>query len=241
MPLCPNCGSRQPDGAAFCDECGAKLGAPPPPSSSSSRDAPTVMANNCPVCQSPTIPGEAFCENCGAPLAPESPAYPPTEMMSYPQARSSSSPPSPQSKRSVCADCGARLQEGSRFCDMCGAPLDKPAYTPPAGIPGRLIARASNTVIPFPPGRSEVIIGREDLVSNIFPDIDLSKYGGGKGGVSRKHARIFLQAHQVLIEDLNSTNYTHVNRQRLTPGRPHPLNPGDKVQLGRVKLTYAVP
>ncbi|RLC79512.1 MAG: hypothetical protein DRJ03_23355, partial [Chloroflexi bacterium] len=25
MPACPNCGSQQPDGAAFCDECGAKL------------------------------------------------------------------------------------------------------------------------------------------------------------------------------------------------------------------------
>ncbi|MBU0703559.1 MAG: zinc-ribbon domain-containing protein, partial [Chloroflexi bacterium] len=25
MAACPNCGSQQPDGAAFCDECGAKL------------------------------------------------------------------------------------------------------------------------------------------------------------------------------------------------------------------------
>ncbi len=235
MPLCPNCGSRQPDGASFCDECGARLSAPPPPSSSS-QDAPTVMANNCPACQSPTIPGEAFCENCGAPLTPKSPAYPPTEMMSYP----SSSPPSPQSKRSVCTNCGARLQEDSRFCDMCGAPLEK-AHTPPAGIPGHLVVRESNTALPFPPGKSEVIIGRKSPVSNVFPDIDLTEHGGKKGGASRKHARIFLQGNQVLIEDLNSTNYTHVNRQRLTPGRPYPLNPGDKVQLGRIKLTYKIP
>jgi len=50
--------------------------------------------------------------------------------------------------------------------------------------------------------------------------------------------RIFIQGAQILVEDLNSTNYTYVNQQRLTPGQPHPLNDGDELRFGRVKLAY---
>ncbi|RLC74529.1 MAG: hypothetical protein DRI81_13630, partial [Chloroflexi bacterium] len=63
-------------------------------------------------------------------------------------------------------------------------------------------------------------------------------HGGDEGGVSRRHARIFVQGTQILVEDLNSTNYTYVSQQRLTPGQPHPLNDGDELRFGRVKLTY---
>jgi len=37
---------------------------------------------------------------------------------------------------------------------------------------------------------------------------------------------------------LNSTNYTYVNQQKLTPGQPHPLNGEDEVRFGRVKLIF---
>jgi pSer/pThr/pTyr-binding forkhead associated (FHA) protein len=105
-------------------------------------------------------------------------------------------------------------------------------------VPGRLVVSGTNVTLPFPPGKSEFIIGREDPVSGVFPEIDLTDHGGDEGGVSRQHARIFLQGSQVLIEDLNSTNYTYVNQQRLTPGQPQPLNDGDEVRFGRVKLVY---
>ena len=109
-----------------------------------------------------------------------------------------------------------------------------------ASIQGRLVAQNTNATIPFPPGRTEVIVGREDPVSNVFPEIDLTDHGGDEGGVSRRHARIFVQGIQVFVEDLNSTNYTYVNQQRLTPGQPHPLNDGDELRFGRVKLFYYV-
>jgi pSer/pThr/pTyr-binding forkhead associated (FHA) protein len=116
-----------------------------------------------------------------------------------------------------------------------------PAAVPPppaASIQGHLVAQNTNATIPFPPGRTEVIVGREDPISNIFPEIDLTDHGGDEGGVSRQHARVFIQGSQIFIEDLNSTNYTHVNQQRLTPGQPHPLNDGDEIRLGRVKLNF---
>ena len=242
MPVCPNCGSQQPDGVAFCDDCGAKLegiapaaalgaAAPAPPT-------PTAVATTCPVCGTPVTPGEAFCDNCGAALGP-------------------AAVPTPATIATLtCAACGAGLEAGSIFCDMCGAPVSGsmpptlPAQPPPAApappptqIAGataqhRLVVQGTNATLPFPAGKTEVLIGREDVASGVFPDIDLTGHGADEGGVSRRHARAFLQGNQVFIEDLNSTNYTHVNQQRLTPGQPHPLNDGDEVRLGRVKLTF---
>ncbi|MGB9776673.1 MAG: FHA domain-containing protein, partial [Anaerolineae bacterium] len=113
-----------------------------------------------------------------------------------------------------------------------------PAYPTAGAVSGRLIVQATNAVLPFPPGKSEILIGREDPVSNVFPDIDLTPHGGDEGGVSRRHARIFAQGNQVFIEDLNSTNYTYVNQQKLMPGQPYPLKDGDEVRLGKVRLTY---
>ncbi len=101
-----------------------------------------------------------------------------------------------------------------------------------------MVVQNTNATIPFPPGKIEVIIGREDPVSNVFPEIDLTDHGGDEGGVSRQHARIFVQNSQVFVEDMNSTNYTHVNQQRLTPGQPHPLNNGDELRFGRIKLNF---
>lgn len=52
--LCPNCGTNNPEGVKFCQECGAKLGAPQ-----------KVFCTNCGQ-QNP--PGTKFCGNCGQKL-----------------------------------------------------------------------------------------------------------------------------------------------------------------------------
>jgi predicted component of type VI protein secretion system len=48
--------------------------------------------------------------------------------------------------------------------------------------------------------------------------------------VSRKHARLVLQAGSFVLEDLGSTNGTFVNGQRLMG--PHVLKPGELIMLG---------
>ncbi len=278
MPICPSCGSQQPDGAAFCDECGAKLEEIPPdlPAAPPSQPAPTAVATTCSVCGAPITPGEAFCDSCGARLdqGAAKPASPPAAPA--PPSQSAAPGPSPAPTvlagtpspdvAPVCPSCGAQVEPGSRFCDMCGAPLEAPTpqpappaptpapppsavpsqptpvpsppYQPGATVQGRLVVQGTNVTLPFPPGKTEIIVGREDPVSGIFPDVDLTDHGGDEGGVSRQHARIFAEGSQVLIEDLNSTNYTYVNQQKLTPAQPHPLNDGDALRFGRVKLTY---
>jgi len=285
MPVCPNCSSQQPDGAAFCDDCGAKLGAvapaAAPPVAVPAQPSPTVIATTCPVCGAPVTPGEAFCDSCGAALGPAAPTPPPQAAVPFPPAPAAvpAPPPvAPPAAAPVCPTCGAQLEPGSKFCDMCGttisaaappAPLPTPAPAPPpppmpapipvpappvqpppavpapppaypsaAAVQGRLVVQGTNAALPFPPGKTEVLVGREDPVSGVFPDIDLTDHGGDEGGISRQHARIFVQGTQVLVEDLNSTNYTYVNQQRLTPGQSHPLNNGDEVRFGRVKLNY---
>lgn len=270
MITCPQCGSQQPDGAAFCDQCGAALGgiAPAPPMAAPF-PAPAVGPTTCPSCGAPVIPGELFCNNCGASLspAPPGPAAPvPPTMPAPPPAAPFPPPPTPGVGAQTCPQCGAPVEPGSAFCDMCGArlaagptsapqpPTQLPTYPPAPGptpvpyypppystagaVSGKLIVQGTNAVLPFPPGKSEILIGREDPVSNIFPDIDLTPHGGDEGGVSRRHARIFAQGNQLFIEDLNSTNYTYVNQQKLTPGQPHPLKDGDEIRLGKVRLTY---
>jgi uncharacterized OB-fold protein len=242
MAKCPNCGSSQPDGAAFCDECGAALGvelAPEQASAPISPPSPTALATVCPVCGTQATPGDAFCDCCGAALGPTTPSSAPaeTELAQGPQAAA------------TCSQCGAQLEPDSNFCDRCGTPVRAgaaqeavpPAATAPlatASIEGHLVVEDSGVTLPFPTGRTEVVIGREDPISGIFPDIDLTPHGGDEAGVSRQHARIFVQGAQVRIEDLNSTNYTYVNQNRLTPGQPHPLNSGDEIRLGRFRLSF---
>lgn len=84
----------------------------------------------------------------------------------------------------------------------------------------------------------ETVIGREDPISNIFPDIDTTPFGGLEGGVSRKHAKITQVDDQYHIEDLSSTNYTLVNKEKLEPATPRKLAAGDEIRLGRVALLF---
>ena len=286
MPVCPNCGSPQPNGAAFCDDCGARLVDMPPsapaPPAGTAPPTPTALATSCPVCGAPVTPGEAFCDNCGAALRPLAPTPPPASAPPAPLPPAPAPAP-PAAASPVCSNCGAQLDPGSNFCDMCGARVTTapppapspapvhsppsappqappstptppppapaptivtprpPAYPPAAGIQGQLVVQGTNATLPFPPGKTDVIVGREDPVSGIFPDVDLTDHGADEGGVSRRHARVFIQGNHVMIEDLNSTNYTYVNQQRLTPGQPHPLNNGDEVRFGRVKLSFRSP
>jgi hypothetical protein len=61
-------------------------------------------------------------------------------------------------------------------------------------------------------------------------------YGGGSMGVSRRHAKILRKGGIYIIEDLNSTNGTWVNRHRLASGASESLQDGDIIQLGQLVM-----
>jgi uncharacterized OB-fold protein len=107
----------------------------------------------------------------------------------------------------------------------------------PSAAP-RLVIDEGGTELPLPAGKAEIIIGREDPISGIFPEIDLTPFGGETGGVSRQHARINRANSQWTITDLNSTNYTRVDGNKLDPSLPMPIKDGSRIQFGRIAATF---
>ena len=58
------------------------------------------------------------------------------------------------------------------------------------------------------------------------------------GEISREHARIIQQGDQFWLEDLNSTNGTFLNGQRIVT--PTMLHPGDQIRIGHCVLQFHV-
>jgi hypothetical protein len=192
-------------------------------------EAPVEDKLTCPACGAEVLPGEAFCASCGASLA----AAPlPPEPVSEPEAAPT-----------ACPACGAAVEPGDTFCSDCGAalqPVAPPAPAPVTEVPPtapagpRLVVVDSGAEIALQ--AEEVLIGREDPVSGVFPDVDLTPHGGEEGGVSRRHARLFVEGGTYYIEDLDSTNFTFVNKQKLAPKTRQALKDGDEIRCGRVAL-----
>lgn len=221
-------GHENPDGSAYCDECGEALpGATAQPTATSSATqqaqqapAPQGGTQTCPQCGAQNPAGEAFCSSCGA------------NLMGVPAPAAAGSNPATPEPSVVAATLDASAAGA--------APVGVAAPAVPSTMSARLIVEADNSEFDLS-GKDNVIIGREDAVSNIFPDIDLTPHGGEEGGVSRMHARIFVENGQYMLEDENSTNFTFLNRQRLTGKTPTPLHDSDEVKLGRVLLRFKTP
>jgi len=118
-------------------------------------------------------------------------------------------------------------------------PVSAPPVVPatPAARP-RLVLDENGKELPLPTDKAEIIVGREDPISGIFPEIDLTPYGGETGGVSRQHARINHVDGQWTVTDLNSTNYTRVDGNKLDPSLPAPIKDGSRIQFGRIVVTF---
>jgi len=247
MKRCPSCHSENIDDAIFCDNCGSTLSAAsvaspappmatPPPSPSPAPQPPAAPAGiKCGSCGTANLPGSMFCENCGAalnvapppsqaptppppppaPIVPATPPPPPPQASTMP-ATPPSSPPPPAAAKMIVA-----------------TPANQPA---PAGHPRFVLVPAGNYFDIF--GRTEILIGRVDPISQIFPDIDLTSYGGDEAGVSRKHCKITLAGNQFFAEDLGSSNGSWIGANRLQPNVRAALNNGDQLRLGKLVLNF---
>ena len=90
------------------------------------------------------------------------------------------------------------------------------------------------------PTEEAIQVGRLDPAQSIFPDVDLTQDGGLKGGVSRRHCRIFRVSDLYFVEDLGSANGTFLDGERLIPHLPHQLEDSTTLQVGHVELEVSI-
>lgn len=83
----------------------------------------------------------------------------------------------------------------------------------------------------------EVVLGRghnEDGIQQ--PDIDLTPYGAVKKGVSRAHLKFVREMDTLTVMDLNSSNSSFLNGQRLMPYEARILRDADELRLGHLVI-----
>ncbi|MEK6678180.1 MAG: FHA domain-containing protein [Nitrospirota bacterium] len=139
----------------------------------------------------------------------------------------------------ICPECKQENMTGALFCDECGAKLtsEEAPVTAAAESNLKIVLKDSGQEVSLP-DKAEIIMGREDPVSGIFPDVDFTPFGGDEGGVSRLHAKILKEGDVYKIEDLGSTNATVLNKQRLSPHTPVTLKTGDEIRFGKVAFEF---
>jgi eukaryotic-like serine/threonine-protein kinase len=151
-----------------------------------------------------------------------------------------------------CGFCGQRIVATDLFCAFCGAKqpiaqkgVHSEIYGRGASTARLLVEGTSELQSPiFSIDKNEVLIGRRDPMSNIFPEVDLSKYDP-QTKISRRHARIWREGNTFLVEDLGSSNGTMLvpivhESFRLAPRQPHALTNGDKIRVGDTTLHFVV-
>ena len=146
----------------------------------------------------------------------------------------------------VCGFCGGRIAADDVYCAHCGMkqPLvgvgSSAALRAARATAKLIVAGTTELDVSFTLQKESNLVGRSDPQSNIFPEIDLSRFDP-ETKVSRRHARIWREGETFLIEDLNSVNGTVINDAvRLAPRQPRVLESGDKLRLGETTLHFLV-
>ncbi|HEY0077616.1 MAG TPA: protein kinase [Pyrinomonadaceae bacterium] len=143
-----------------------------------------------------------------------------------------------------CGFCGGRIAADDVFCAHCGAkqPLANASAALRAARATAKLVVAGTTELDasFQLNKDTNIVGRTDPHSNIFPEVDLSKFDP-ETKISRRHARIWREGDTFLVEDLGSVNGTVINDSiRLGPRQPRALENGDKLRLGETTLHFLI-
>ena len=211
---CVNCGAALAPNARFCMECGTKV---EPPAATPS--PALVRPTHCTNCGAALAADGKFCMECGTKVE-----LVPADGQAAPPAVAIAAPPVPP----------AAVAPAASPATAIAAPPAPPA-TPTASAGARLVA-SDGTVLPL--DKDELVVGREDPISGVHPDLDMTPFGGESGGVSRRHAMISNENGQWVVTDLDSTNYTRVDGTRLTAHTPTPLTDGAKVQFGRLDFEF---
>ncbi|HWW75473.1 MAG TPA: FHA domain-containing protein [Pyrinomonadaceae bacterium] len=222
MITCERCQTENLEGAQYCDECGAALGA----AAAGNNAAPRRLTYD--DAGAEVMP---FAADSGAARRAREAEPRPAVAQSEPRPSAASKPQQAVSplRTSLASRPGTQVDELQRRSATASAPHAK-----------LVIHRGRSVGKEFPMCEDESHIGRWDADGGIFPDVDLDS-DDPEAKVSRRHARITRRNGQYYIEDLGSTNGTFVNRgRRLLPGDRQPLRDGDEVIVGKTFLKFHV-
>ncbi len=165
----------------------------------------------------------------------------------------------PQTFRKFCRVCKLSNEANATICQHCGAPLGENSteapttrsvddsfelteeireqitkeFTPPSrGLSLFLLNNAEPIALRM---EQEFVLGRAGALTS-EPMVDLTNYEAYAMGVSRRHVIIRAVEDKYVLIDLNSSNGTWLNGQRLVPTKPYDLPSRGVIQIGRMKL-----
>ena len=168
----------------------------------------------CPFCQTPHVDNTLFCDECGTYLLDE---------------ETRDTFPLIEDETASAAAANANVPH-----EKTGA---KPyAHTPPTVV---LTLDSPKKQLEISLEKT-IYLGRLDPTANIYPEIDFTEANGLEQGVSRQHARLLFKEGRVYVEDLGSVNGTILNGHRLLAYLPEPLDDGDTLVLGRLKIDISL-
>ena len=161
----------------------------------------------------------------------------------------------------VCPYCEHENPANELLCLKCGLPLEPHQKLSPVethrldslseridftrwgsshlGTVQHILLQAEGDDQPFtlPLSKERFVIGRFDKESGTAPDVDLSRFDAHKKGVSRRHAELVIDEDMLKVVDLNSSNATYVNGQKLVAYQSRILQDGDELRLGHLILS----
>jgi hypothetical protein len=251
---CPFCGFANEEGALFCEQCKSDVSnvappaaaAPAPPAAAVFDDAPILatLAEEAPppaaaIVDEAVIAAAVVEEPVVITAEVPPPVTPPGAMM----AAGESVPPEIVEVPAVAVEAAAVVATAEP-APAAEAPPAKPAATGtpiPAGAAVKLVVQRGLKIgeeFPLYPG--ENFVGRADEKP---VDVDLTfQEPEDRVWCSRQHALLQYDdaTGNLTVEDLNSSNGTFVNRERVYPGQPKTLYVGSTIQIGTVHMKVKV-
>jgi len=238
MIVCPFCHFENEDGALFCEQCKSDLtGVDSAPAVPVAAEAPPL-----PVAEviEEAIP---FAMADAIEIAEEVPSFPMAEMAieempPLPVAEAMPEPVAEAMPEPIAEAIPTPIAEVAP-APIAAAPVappvsDDPYFVSDSANPRLYVVRGQKPKVEFPILGGLNFIGRAD---DKPVDIDLEdQENPERVWASRQHAVIEFEDNKITIEDLNSSNGTFLNRNKIYPGQKMPLKANDMVQIGNIQM-----
>ena len=232
MIICPFCHFENEDGALFCEQCKSDL---------TGVDSAAAI----PVApEAPPLPVAESVEEA-MPFAMADAIEVPEEVPSFPMAEMAVEevPPLPVAEAMPEIPV-AEVAPAMPVAEVAPAPVaevpaaapvsDDPYFVSDSANPRLFVVRGQKPKVEFPILAGLNFVGRAD---DKPVDIDLEdQENPERVWASRQHAVIEFEDNKITIEDLNSSNGTFLNRNKIYPGQKMPLKANDMVQIGNIQM-----